>query len=348
MVCCKLCSDSLNTIRMKAFQSVLLAALLVFLMGSSVLRAAGFEDPADYPLMGDWRGEWIQPKKGHEKVHPAIAAQLLPIRGGPHYRVVILPQLYKRAKPYLIAEVPATHQRVAVAQPGFEVVFSGTEVRGRAKLHGDWTEFVLKKVPLDSPTVGLQPPAGATVLFDGSDYASWMHSGGGAVSWDIVDAAMQTVTKHNKANQAQGLGGNIQTREAFGSMRFHLEFRYPVEVNKSGQGRGNSGLFFLPLGEVQILNSYTTPNYWDECGALYKREPAKLDAAGPPLEWQAYDVVLEMPDAQGDEALLTVRLNGRTIHNRVPIKTTAERVRIQLQDHVNTMQFRNIWLQPMD
>lgn len=333
---------------MNPFQYILLTPLLVLLASGSPLLAFSYEDPVDYPLMGDWRGEWLNPKKGHERAHPAIAAQLLPIKGGTHYRVVILPELYSRAEPYLIAEVPATHQRVAVEQGGFEVVFSGSEVRGRAKLHGDLTEFVLNKVPFDSPTVGLQPPSGATVLFDGSDYTSWMHSGGGAVSWDIVDAAMQTVTKHNKANQARGLGGNIESREKFGSMRFHLEFRYPVEADKSGQGRGNSGLFFLPLGEVQILNSYTTPNYWNECGALYKREPAKLDAAGPPLAWQAYDVIVEMPETGSDVALLTVLLNGRTIHNRVELKTAAKQVRIQLQDHINIMQFRNIWLLPSE
>ena len=38
-------------------------------------------------------------------------------------------------------------------------------------------------------------------------------------------------------------------------MRLHIEFRYPVEPGKSGQGRGNSGIF--PQGdqyEVQVLN----------------------------------------------------------------------------------------------
>jgi hypothetical protein len=152
---------------MKTFQYILLAPLLLLLTSGSALPAISYEDPADYPLMGDWRGEWVQPKKGHEKAQPAVAAQLLPVNGGTHYRVVILPELYNRAEPYLIAEVPATHQRVAVDEGGFEVVFSGAEVRGRAKLHGDLTEFVLKKVPFDSPSVGLQPPAGATVQLNG-------------------------------------------------------------------------------------------------------------------------------------------------------------------------------------
>ncbi len=342
MVCWDLCLSHLNLMHMKTFQYILLAPLLLLLTSGSALLAFSYEDPADYPLMGDWRGEWVQPKKGHEKVHPAIAAQLLPVNGGTHYRVVILPKLYNRAEPYLIAEVPATHQRVAVDEGGFEVVFSGAEVRGRAKLHGDLTEFVLKKVPLDSPSVGLQPPAGATVLFDGSDYSAWMHSAGKSVSWDIVDAAMQTVTMHDKTNRAQGLGGNLKSRETFGSMRFHLEFRYPVEAGKSGQGRGNSGLFILPIGEVQILNSYTTPNYWNECGAFYKRIPAKVDAAGPPLEWQAYDVEIDLQANR--KAVVTVQLNGRILHHKMEMPCADKELSIGLQDHVNILQFRNIWL----
>jgi hypothetical protein len=327
---------------MKPLQYILLAPLLLLLASGSALLAFSYEDPADYPLMGDWQGEWVNAKKGHEKAHPAIAAQLLPVNGGTHYRVVILPELYNRAEPYLIAEVPATDQRVAVDEGGYEVVFSGTEVRGRAKLHGDSTEFVLRKVALDSPTVGLQPPAGATVLFDGSDYSSWMHPDGKSVSWDIVAGAMQTVTKHDQANRAQGLGGDLKSREKFGSMRFHLEFRYPVEAGKSGQGRSNSGLFILPIGEVQILNSYTTPNYWNECGAFYKRIPAKVDAAGPPLEWQAYDVDIDL-QANG-KAVVTVQLNGRILHHQMEMPCAAKELSIGLQDHINILQFRNIWL----
>jgi hypothetical protein len=327
---------------MKPLQYILLAPLLLLLASGSALLAFSYEDPADYPLMGDWQGEWVNAKKGHEKAHPAIAAQLLPVNGGTHYRVVILPELYNRAEPYLIAEVPATDQRVAVDEGGYEVVFSGTEVRGRAKLHGDSTEFVLRKVALDSPTVGLQPPAGATVLFDGSDYSSWMHGEAKPVTWDIVGSAMQTVTKHDQANRAQGLGGNLQSREKFGSMRLHMEFRYPVEAGKSGQGRSNSGLFLGAIGEVQILNSYTTPNYWNECGAFYKRIPAKVDAAGPPLEWQAYDVDIDLQ--VNGKAVVTVQLNGRILHHQMEMPCGAKELSIGLQDHINILQFRNIWL----
>ncbi len=270
-----------------------------------------------------------------------MAAQLLPVRGG-KYRAVILPEVYNRAKPYLHIEVAATHERVEVNHAGFEVVFEGTNVSGQAKLHGQPTTFELAKVPLRSPTLGAKPPAGATVLFDGKTFDAWQHSDGRAVTWERVGDAMQVVTALTRANKEAGLGGTIQTRARFGSMRFHMEFRYPVEAETSGQGRGNSGLFLWPIGEVQTLNSYTTPNYWDECGAFYRRVPAKVDAAGPPLEWQTYDVDVELQD--DDKGVVTVRLNGRILHNRMVAPCGAKDLSIGLQDHGNPMQFRNIWL----
>jgi hypothetical protein len=302
-----------------------------------------YENSLDYPLMGDWQGTWIDPKKGHEKAHPQMAAQLLPVRDG-KYRVVILPELYNRAEPYLNIEVPATHERVEVKRNGFEVVFEGSKVFGQGKLHGDLTRFNLEKVPLQSPSLGMKPPKGATVLFDGTNFDAWQHPGGKAVTWKQVDDAMQVVTQLDAANKKAGLGGSIETKQKFGSMRFHMEFRYPVEADQSGSktGRGNSGLRFLPTHEIQILNSYTTPNYWHECGAIYKRVPAKVDAAGPPLAWQTYDVEIELPG--NGTAVMTVQLNGRIIHNKMVVNCNANEVSVWLQDHVNPLQFRNIWL----
>lgn len=323
---------------MKGWHVVFMVAAL----SAFAVPAFEYEDPADYPLMGDWQGQWINPKKGHEKVHPHMAAQLLPTAGG-KYRVVILPELYNRAEPYLNIEVPATHERVEIKQNGFEVVFEGSKVSGQAKLHGDLTRFELKKVPLQSPTLGTKPPQGAIVLFDGTNVDAWQHAEGKAVTWQQVGDAMQVVTRHNKANKEKGLGGDILSKQKFGSMRFHMEFRYPVEAGKAGQGRGNSGLFFLPIGEVQILNSYTTPNYWNECGSIYKRVPAKVDAAGPPLEWQTYDVEIDLQD--NGKAVMTVLLNGRTVHNKMVMDCNANELAIRLQDHFNPLQFRNIWLQ---
>ena len=315
--------------------------LALMMVVNFTAQAFEFEDTKDYPLMGDWQGKWINPQKGHEKGNPHLAAQLLPVKGG-KYRVVILPELYNRAEPYLHIEVPATDERVEVNHAGFDVVFDGKKVSGQAKLFGDLTKFELEKVPLSSPTLGAEPPQGATVLFDGTNFDAWQHDDGKAVTWELVGGAMQSVSKLVKANREKGIGGNIRARKRFRIARFHMEFRYPVEADKSGQGRGNSVLFLSPIPEIQILNSYTTDNYWDECGAFYKRIPAKVDAAGPPLEWQAYDVEIDWLD--DGKAVVTVQLNGRTLHNKVEMDCAAKELSIGLQDHINTLQYRNIWV----
>lgn len=308
------------------------------------VHAFEYENPADYPLMGDWSGEWIGATKGHERVRPQIYAQLIPTWGG-HYRVVLLPELYNRAEPYIDINVPGTHEKVVVNQDGFEVVFEGESIKGIGELHGDSLHFTLSKKTFEPGRLGMKPPEGAVVLFDGSSFDAWCHESGKPVTWDIVGDAMQVATKSNKENKEKEIGGNIRTKEAFSSMRFHMEFRYPLEANRSGQNRGNSGLFFLGIGEVQILNSYATPGYWNEAGSIYKKVPAKVNAAGPPLAWQTYDVELHLPEAGGDTAILTVYLNGKIVHNKMEIACLKPEVVIMLQDHSNLLQFRNIWVE---
>jgi hypothetical protein len=143
-------------------------------------------------------------------------------------------------------------------------------------------------------------------------------------------------------NRKQGLGGNLHSKLKFGSLRYHMEFRYPVEAGARDQGRGNSGLFFPPLPELQILNSYTTTGYYDEAGAMYRYLPPKVNAAGPPLAWQTYDVTITFTGR--GSALVTADLNGHRIHTEVEIKTGATEVGLWLQDHHNRLQWRNIWV----
>jgi len=108
---------------------IILAIVTSFI--SLKLSAFTYENPADYQLMGDWTGKWIDAKKGHEAVHTNLAAKLIPITGG-KYRVVILPELYNRSKPYLVTEVSATHDRVAIDEDNWNVVFQGNQIKAQS------------------------------------------------------------------------------------------------------------------------------------------------------------------------------------------------------------------------
>ncbi len=185
-------------------------------------------------------------------------------------------------------------------------------------------------------------------MFDGRSLEHWQHRNGRPATWRLKDGVIETVSQswNRGQNRKDGLGGDLHCKHKFGSLRFHMEFRYPVEPGRQGQGRGNSGLFFPPLPELQILNSYTTTGYYDEAGSMYRHLPAKVNAAGPPLAWQTYDVTIRFT-GQGT-ALVTADLNGQRIHNAVAIETDATEVGLWLQDHSNRLQWRNIWVQELD
>jgi hypothetical protein len=198
------------------------------------------------------------------------------------------------------------------------------------------------------------PPSDATVLFDGKDLSQWVDKKtGGPVGWSVVDGA------------AVSAKGDIQTTNQFGDIQLHLEFKEPTPPKGDGQGRGNSGVFFMGLYEVQVLDCYENKTYADGgTGGIYGQHPALANACRPPGEWQTYDILFNPPHFDADGKLispgyLTVFLNGVAVQNhqairgetnwRVPgeYKTHASAGPIALQYHNNPVSFRNIWVRPV-
>lgn len=199
-------------------------------------------------------------------------------------------------------------------------------------------------------------PSDATVLFDGKDLSKWESANGGPAKWKVEDGHMEVVPK----------SGSIQTKGKFADFQMHIEFATPSKVEGEGQHRGNSGILFNGMYELQVLNCYENKTYPDgQCGALYGQIPPLVNASKPPGEWQTYDIVFESPrwDKSGKlvkKAAITVLHNGVLLHNHREFQgTTPHRkngdyskvhppeVFIQLQDHGNPMRFRNIWLRPI-
>lgn len=327
---------------------------LLFIIGqvyAQIPEMCGFEKVDDYPLIGDWTGQWINPQKGHEKNHPNIAAQINVIDGN-HYMVHILPELYNRAPLYLDVEVNEENQQLSYEKDGWSFTFSTDSCAGYGNLQGNKTWFKMTKSSFVSPTLGMPAPENSIELLAENSLTQWKHEDGREkVTWKIEDGVLETISRHwNKGqNKKNGIGGSILTKQKFGDLQFHMEFRYPIESGKTGQKRGNSGLLFYGVGELQILNSYALQGYWDDAGSLYKCHPAKVNAAGPPLYWQTYDVDLTLPRFDEDgkkltEAIVSVRLNGKLVHNQQEVESDSGKVAIGLQDHNNCLQYRNIWL----
>ncbi|MFT7606663.1 MAG: hypothetical protein ACI8VT_004266 [Saprospiraceae bacterium] len=215
-------------------------------------------------------------------------------------------------------------------------------------------EPVPRIVTTGEPTT-TNAPSDAIVLFDGKNFDQWVSASDNTnVKWKLEGDHM-TVTANT---------GPIKTKKVFGDVQLHLEFRTPAVVKGEGQGRGNSGVFFQGIYEVQVLDNYENKTYPNgQCGAIYKQSIPLVNVCKKPGEWQSYDIVFIAPQFNADgikvaSGYLTVIHNGVLIQNHVEIKGTTEYIgqpkniahgdgAISLQDHGNPMSFRNIWLREL-
>lgn len=231
----------------------------------------------------------------------------------------------------------------------------GTEVFGQGKspydLPPEGIPVARAADAVDAPSV--PPPAKAFVLFRGEPLDSWVKTDGTSpAGWKLVPGKAMQVS-----------GGDIMTRRQFdGHFRLHVEFRVPYMPKAKGQARGNSGVYLQGRYEVQILDSYGLDSQNNDCGGIYLVAKPLVNACKSPTVWQSYAIDFQAPlykaEEQVEPAKISVVQNGITIHKEVAIpvaNTTAglggdpgKPGPIMLQDHGNPVQYRNIWLLPLD
>lgn len=311
------------------------------------------------PFMGDWQGGWVNaPKKdGNAKNNPNLVARVIGL-GNDTYEIQMLEEFDKRADFKVKTEATWKNGKMKFEQNGFEGEITADTFKGVKKGGQYDTPFSLERVHRASPTLGKKAPANAIVLFDGSNLDAWQRDKGEAPTWLIKNGFFEVLPK----KENKGEGGSIRTRQSFGDVKVHLEFRLPYEPEHRGQKRANSG-FFVPGGyEVQILDSYGLGGMWNECGALYKQSPPKVNMCWAPGVWQTFDAEFKRlrRDSDGnkvDDAVFTVWHNGVKIHDNFHIQGTTSNTQkgrgmaeagqdggLSLQDHSNKIQFRNIWV----
>ena len=213
-----------------------------------------------------------------------------------------------------------------------------------------------------------QPPSDAIILFDGKDLSKWKGSSGifkgPIIIWKVLgkNKPAEWTVKNDGSMIVNPGKGSIETLGEHGSIQLHIEWKTPEKVISSGQGRGNSGIFFQNRYEVQILDSYENRTYSNgQASSIYKQYSPLVNASRPPGQWQEYDIIFEEPkfDINGEKiksGRLTVFHNGVLVQNNVEILGTTEFIgppkntvnkfpkkTLMIQDHGNLVSFRNIW-----
>jgi hypothetical protein len=221
----------------------------------------------------------------------------------------------------------------------------------------EWTEYWSPQPTVVAAPVG-QAPSDAIILFDGKDLSAWKSADPekGDAEWTVSDGAMIVKPKT----------GNISTRQTFGDVQLHLEWRAPSPAKGASQKRGNSGIFFMGRYEVQVLDCYENQTYVNGGAAsIYKQYPPLVNAARPAGEWQTYDIVFVAPrfEPTGDLisparvtvfhngvlAQLDVELAGPTVYRGLPqYEFHVPSLPLSLQDHGDLVAYRNIWIRELN
>ena len=207
--------------------------------------------------------------------------------------------------------------------------------------------------PGPQPARAMPPPADAEVLFDGASLDAWQKTNGKPAGWAIKDSVLVV----------RRFTGDIQTRQAYGDIQLHVEWMTPPGAWLGGQHRGNSGIKFMGLYEVQILDSFDNLTYPDgQAGAVYGQHAPRVNAARAQGAWQSYDIIFRRPrfnpdGTLGEPARLTVLHNGILIQENVAVKGPTRRdtpnaahpdqLPRVLQNHRSKVRFRNIWVRTL-
>jgi len=220
------------------------------------------------------------------------------------------------------------------------------------------TEFYKPVPPKVIPGEDGAPPSDAIVLFDGTSLDNWISSADStAAKWILNKDGSMTVNNRT---------GDIQTKQNFGSVQLHIEWKSPAEVQQEGQHRANSGVFLNGMYEVQVLDNNDNDTYVNgQVGSIYKQHVPLAMASVPTGEWNTYDIIYHAPEFEKGQKVksgtLTVIHNGVLIQDHVEIKGTTPYIGwpknpphgkgpLRLQDHGDNsrVSYRNIWVRELD
>jgi len=202
--------------------------------------------------------------------------------------------------------------------PGFTALFNGKDLTG-------WKGLL--KSPLDNPAnrAKLTPEQTAKAQEEADDV---MRQG-----WRVEDGALVF----------SGHGRSLCTAKDYGDFEMYVDWKISP--------RGDSGIYLRGAPQVQIWDPHTKPTQHGSdvgSGGLYNNQknpskPSKV-ADNPIGQWNTFYIKMV-----GDK--VTVKLNGELIVDNVTMENYWQRDKpiyptgqIELQNHGNTLWFKNIYL----
>ncbi len=228
--------------------------------------------------------------------------------------------------------------------------------QGKPPTKPEATEVWSPVPPSVTPSANNQAPSDAIVLFNGANLDAWESvNNGSSAKWIINKDGSFTVKPG---------AGNIQTKEKFGSVQLHLEWKSPSKIEGDGQNRGNSGVFLQKRYELQVLDNNNNKTYANgQVGSVYKQSIPLAKASVPTGEWNTYDIIFHAPEFDKDgkkikSGTLTLLHNGILVQDHFKLQGTTEYIgapkniahgndALELQDHGSGVSYRNIWLRKL-
>jgi hypothetical protein len=316
----------------------LLAAALAGLLLPNPGAAQDFMPP-DRPTPTDFevQGEYFGAVEGGANLGAWVVGQ-----GGDRYNVAFLPgglltlpgqgqggwnQSVRHAGNGTAANLTTANGfKAAITGIGESRVMKGTTNEGKA--------FTLNRVLRKGPTTGMQPKP------------EWK-----AVHWFRQNTAADLGKWSPRPDAPQMKYGGYLFRgvtgnESHGTVFLHIEVKSPYCPSCRDQSRGNSGIYFRGMHEMQVLDSFGAAGTDNELGAIYKVKAPSVNAALPPLSWQSYDCYYT--PGTGNSATLTVYLNGVKVQDKTVVNLITEAGfsgnSLYLQNHGSEVIYNNIWV----
>ena len=215
------------------------------------------------------------------------------------------------------------------------------------------TEVWTPVPPIVTAIEGLAPSDAISLLDNNLSQWQSVKTGAGA-KW-VMDDGVLTVKPGT---------GDIRSKASFCDIQLHLEWRVGKDkMDREGQLRNNSGIFLQEMYEIQILDSYQNQTYPNgQAGSVYKQTMPLANATRASGEWQQYDIIYQAPKFDGEKRVspgfVTVLHNGVLVQNHTEIAGTTEWIGapqvkahgclpLKLQDHGDSVSFRNIWVRKL-